>query len=286
MTLYVGRDGGENTIPLNAVDQYVGGRLRARREFMQMSEEWLAGHLEVSVNQLLAMEAGECRIGFELLLRAADALDVAERYFYLGFGRKDPDAGPPSKSWLRDVDRWFSANLFPHEGALLAVARRMTGNTETARDVVQDAYADVLRNEKWRAIENPRAYAMKAVRSLAGRLLQRARIVPIELLANMEEVGHMDLSPDAYEVLSAKQRRQLVLDAIDALPPQCRRVVKLRRLAEMLPKDIAREMDISVSMVEKHLARGMAAIADKLAEHEPQRMQDASSSTPNSAAAE
>lgn len=273
-------------IPLNEVDIHVGARLRARREFMQMSEEWLAGHLEVSVDQLLAMEAGERRIGFDMLLRAADALDVAERYFYLDFGRKGPDAGPPPKSWFRDVDRWFSAHLFPHEGALLAVARRMTGNTETAKDVVHDAYADVLRNDKWRAIENPRAYAMKAVRSLAGRLLQRARIVPIELLANMEEVGQMDLSPDAYEVLSAKQRRQLILDAIDALPPQCRRVVKLRRLAEMLPKDIAREMGISVSMVEKHLARGMAAIADKLAEHEPQRMPGTSSGKPNSAAAE
>ncbi len=36
-----------------------------------MSEEWLAGHLEVSVDQLLRMEAGELRIGFEQLLRAA-----------------------------------------------------------------------------------------------------------------------------------------------------------------------------------------------------------------------
>ncbi len=162
----------------------------------------------------------------------------------------------------------------------------MTGNSDTAKDVVQDAYADVLRDDRWRGIQNPRAYAMKAVRSLAGRLLQRARIVPIELLANMEEVGHMDLNPDAYELLSAKQRRQLILDAIEALPPQCRKVVKLRRLAEMLPKDIAQEMGISVSMVEKHLARGMATIADKLAEHEPRQLPEVLSGKTDAAASE
>lgn len=286
--MYTGtsREPSEPSIPLNQVDRHVGQRLRARRQLMQMSEDWLAGHLEVSAEQLAAMEDGRLRISFEKLLRAADALDVAERYFYMGFGKKAPDPEPRPKSWLRDVDRWFSAHLFPHEGALLAVARRMTGNPETARDVVQDAYTEVLRDDRWRAIENPRAYAMKAVRSLAGRLLQRARIVPIELLANMEEVSQMDLNPDAYEMLSAKQRRQLILDAIEALPPQCRRVVKLRRLAEMLPKDIAREMGISVSMVEKHLARGMAAIADRLAEHEPKLKPDVGSCDPTVAVSE
>ncbi len=276
----------DSSIPLNEVDKHVGARLRARRCMMQMSAEWLSGHLEITIDELEAMEEGRLRIGFAQLLRAADALDVAERYFYMGFGSKGTDPEPQSKSWLRDVDRWFSAHLFPHEGALLAIARRMTGNPETAKEVVQDAYADVFRDDRWRGIQNPRAYAMKAVRSLAGRLLHRARIVPIELLANMEETGQEDLNPDAYEILSAKQRRQLILDAIEALPPQCRKVVKLRRLAEMLPKEIAREMGISLSMVEKHLARGMTSIADALAEHEPRRLPKARPTAQDTAAGE
>jgi len=262
------------SLALNKIDAHVGARLRARRLQRQVSPEWLAAHLAVSVYQLLAMEEGRLRIGFEDLLRAADALEVPERYFYVGLCLKTLHQKSRSKPWVRDVDHWFSANLFPHEGALLAVARRMTGNSETAKDVVHDAYADVLRDDRWRSIQNPRAYTMKAVRSLAGRLLQRARIVPIELLANMEEVTQMDLNPNAFELLSAKERRQVVLDAIETLPPQCRRVVKLRRLVEMPPRDIAKEMGISVSTVEQHLARGMALIADALAEHEPAKLHD------------
>ncbi len=247
-------------IPLNQVDRHVGARLRARRIVMQMSEDWLAGRLNISVEHLDDIEAGFARISLEQLLIAADALDVSEDYFYKPFGTKDAS----STSWLRDVDHWFASHIFPHERALIAVARKMTGNTETARDVVHDAYADVLSGDKWRGILNPRAYAMKAVRSVAGRLLHRSRIVPIDLLANMDELSKADVSPNAHDVLSAKERQKIILRAIADLPPQCRRVVELRRLHEVAPKEIASQMGISLSMVEKHLAKGMTIIADRL----------------------
>ena len=250
-------------IPLNAVDRHVGARLKSRRVFLQMSEDWLAGRLNISVQELLDIEAGELRITFTQMEQAVEALNVAERYFYHGFGGSDEE--PPSRpSWLRDVDRWFAAKLFPYERALVGIAHRLTGNIETARELVQDSYADMIKGDRWRDIENPRAYAMTAVRHLATRFLQRARIVPFETYADMDSIAGQDLAPDAYQVLSVKERTSIILEAIAQLPPQCRRVVELRRLNDMLPRDIASEMGISLSMVEKHLARGMAIIADKL----------------------
>lgn len=225
---------GNQELAVNAVDAYVGSRLRARRLLLQMSEVWLAGMLSISVEKLAAIEEGRARIGHRDLLRCADLLDVPERYFYLGFGAPSPAPEKPP-GWRREVDQWFAAHLFPHEGLFLSTARRMTGNPEVAREIVQDTYADLLSGDKWRGIAFPRAYALKAVRSFAGRFLQRSRIVPIELLANMEAVDQTDLNPDAYEILSAKERRAIILQAIEDLPPQCRKVVKLRRLKEMLP---------------------------------------------------
>ena len=255
-------------IPLNAIDRHVGARLRARRLFLQMSEDWLAGRLNIITSELDDFETGRTRISFDQLLSAADALDVAERYFYQGF--RGQASEPDSKSsWLRDVDCWFSSNVFPHERTLLGMARKMTGNVETAKDVVQQAYVELMSGDKWRAIENPRAYAMRAVRSISGRLLQRARIVPFDSFANMDEVGGIDPNPNAHDVLSAKEKRAIILDAIEQLPPQCRKVVKLRRLKEMLPRQIAEEMGVSLSMVEKHLAKGMTIIADKLSQCDP-----------------
>jgi len=250
-------------IPLNFVDRHVGARLRDRRLSLQMSEDWLAGRLNVTVEQLLNFEAGQARIAFEQLLLAAEALKVVEPYFYQGLGVRIPTTDK-KPDWVRDVDRWFSSYVFPHESSLLRVARRMTRDNETAKDVVQQAYVDLMSGEKWRAIRNPRAYALRAVRSICWRILQRSRIVPFDSFANMDEVGGSDPNPTAHDILSAKEKRQLILKAIADLPPQCRKVVELRRLKEKSPREIAEEMGISLSTVEQHLARGMTIIADKL----------------------
>lgn len=223
--------------------------------------------LRVTVADLAAFEEGRARIDFDTLMAAAEYLGVSERYFYMSF--KGVMGTPaPKRTWLREADTWFSLHLFPYENALLTVARRMTGNRETARDMVQETYADMLAGEKWRSVQNPRAYAMRSLRNYALTFLQRARIVPIELIANMETLPHVDLGPDAHDLLSAKQKRELLLKAIEALPPKCRQVVKLRRLREMPQKEIARHLGIAESSVEKHLARGMQLIAEYLQAHE------------------
>jgi RNA polymerase sigma-70 factor (ECF subfamily) len=50
-------------------------------------------------------------------------------------------------TWLRDVDRWFCAQLSPHETIFLARAKRIMGDVEAARDLVHDAYAKVRTGE-------------------------------------------------------------------------------------------------------------------------------------------
>lgn len=258
----------DEIIPLNPVDAHVGSRIRVRRELVQMSEDWLAGHLGISAAQLQEIEEGRARIGNRELLLCAEALDVPERYFYMGFGQggNAPGSKRPPR---REMDSWFSANLFPHEGLFLSVGRRMTGSTETAREILHDIYADFVTADKWRAITHPKSYALRAIRNVAASLFQRSKIVSIELVANMETFDQADLGPDAHEILSAKERRRIVLEAIEGLPPQCRKVMKMRRLKEMSPPAIAKELGISVSMVEKHLAKGMAIVAARLADQEP-----------------
>ncbi len=257
----------EEEVPLNAIDRHVGAQMRARRLFLQMSEEWLAGMLRVTAAELAAFEEGRARVEFDTMMEAAEYLGVSERYFYIGF-KSSPTPPSDRRVWLREADAWFSQHLFPYESALLTVARRMTGNRETARDIVQETYADMLTGDKWRSVLNPRAYAMRALRNYALTFLQRARVVPIELIANMETLPHVDQSPDAHELLSAKEKRDLLLKAIEALPPKCRQVVKLRRLREMPQKEIAKHLGIAESSVEKHLARGMQLIAEYLQAYE------------------
>lgn len=59
--------------------------------------------------------------------------------------------------------------------------------------------------------------------------------------------------------LAAKQELAIVFQRIDSLPPRCKQAFVLYRLKNLSYQQIAEEMGISVSMVEKHLINAMAA---------------------------
>ena len=254
---------GENIgeIPLNAVDAHVGARLRARRLFLQMSEKWLVGHLQISERHLCDLEEGRARIGFQMQLELCRLLDVADRYFYMGFGKSAPPPAPPEKkSWLRDVDRWFRDHVSPHEGLFLSVAKRMTGNLDAARDLVHDAYAAVLSDDRWRTVENPRAYVRRAVTNIAVDKLRRKKVVQIDDFSDADFFNHRDASPDAFQAVAGREELRMVLEALDKLPKQCRRVFTMRKIEDISPIEIARRLGLDIKTVENHLARGILAL--------------------------
>ncbi len=61
--------------------------------------------------------------------------------------------------------------------------------------------------------------------------------------------------PDAHEVVYASQRLNKVERAVAQLPPRCREVFLIHRLDGLSYSQIAVQLGISVSAVEKHMAR-------------------------------
>jgi RNA polymerase sigma factor (sigma-70 family) len=73
-------------------------------------------------------------------------------------------------------------------------------------------------------------------------------------------------APGAEQIVAGKQRLKRMLAALNALPPRARQVVILRRFENLTYLQIARRLGISVSAVEKHMARAMAALRLDLVE--------------------
>lgn len=162
-------------------------------------------------------------------------------------------------SWLRDIDRWFMAEVLPFGPAYRRKATLFCGAGE-ADDLVQDAYARVLAIADYRSIQNPRAFVLTIVQNLAIERLRRAPVVSIDHLATLDTLALTDPAPDAFCVAAGKADLDRLLRLIDTLPPQCARVVRLRKIDGLSPGAIAEMLSISVSTVEKHLAKGLSLL--------------------------
>lgn len=66
----------------NAIDSYVGARIRMRRQQLGMSQERLADQIGVTFQQVQKYEKGINRIGASRLQRIADVLRASPSFFF------------------------------------------------------------------------------------------------------------------------------------------------------------------------------------------------------------
>ena len=175
-------------------------------------------------------------------------------------------------AWLRDIDRWFAASVLPYAGNYRAYARKLVGDEGDAEDLVQEAYAKILGVPDWRRLETPERFVLTIIRNLAFERFRRAKVVGIRQIGVLEMEALPDPAPDAHEIASAREELLRVLDAVDRLPEQCRRVVTLRKMEGLSPGQIAVRLGLSISTVEKHLAKGLTLLTKSLAASEGRRI--------------
>lgn len=132
--------------------------------------------------------------------------------------------------------------------------------------MVQDLFVRLLRRADLLSLENVDGYVFEAAANMVrdrGRYEQargQGRHVGIDDLVAQSE------APGAEQIVAGKQRLKRMLAALNALPPRARQVVILRRFENLTYLQIARRLGISVSAVEKHMARAMAALRLDLVE--------------------
>lgn len=174
---------------------------------------------------------------------------------------KSDVAAPPGEAEAVP-DSPVAAAFAEYAEVLLQAAQRILHRKERAEDIVQESFRLAYEAEKTTPIEHPKSYLFITARRLAIR--ENTRISE-KLTGYMEDSGVSDISseePSAYDRLAAEERRQLMSDAIASLPPQCRKVLLLRMQHGMSHKQIAAELGISTSTIEKHLAKAIRSCRD------------------------
>jgi RNA polymerase sigma factor (sigma-70 family) len=168
-------------------------------------------------------------------------------------------------SWLREIDIWFAESVLPFASHYRAYARRLTENSSDAEDLVQEAYAKVLSCPDWRRLESPERFMLTTIRNLAFDRFRREKVVGIKHIGSLELDAVPDPTPDVLAQEGARQELELVLKAFEGLPEQIRTVLALRRMHGLSPGQIATKLNLSVSTVEKHMAKGLRLLSARVA---------------------
>jgi len=166
---------------------------------------------------------------------------------------------------LTDLDRWFTAEVLVHEPALMHFLLKRWSQREEVADLRQEIYMRVYEAALRERPQSPRAFLFTTARNLMADRIRRQKVVSIEAVGDLEPSSVYlieDLSPERWA--GGRQLLRRLADALDALPDRCRDVVWLRRVEDLPQKDVAHRLGIREKTVEKHLAKGMRLLADRL----------------------
>ena len=137
-----------------------------------------------------------------------------------------------------------------------------------ADDVVQDAYLRLSQSAGRVAIRDTSGFLHKAARSVVFDR-ERARQVRRRLEAEDTDVKNLPLpSPSVEREIIARQRLEIVEKALAELPAKQRAAVVMHRFDRTSHAEIAESLNISISMVEKHIRRALAHCRARLEEAE------------------
>jgi RNA polymerase sigma-70 factor (ECF subfamily) len=145
-----------------------------------------------------------------------------------------------------------------YSGELLRFLTVKLGCREQAADIVQDTFLRVRGVADLAMVAHPRAFLYKTALNLSVDLFRRQRIRD-ERMTQLDTIEDLaSTSPHQDDIVDAKERVQLLYEAIKDLPPKCRQVFLLYKFEELPHAEIARRLGISKNMVEKHVMKAMA----------------------------
>ncbi len=173
----------------------------------------------------------------------------------------EPPVNPPRET---DHSRWFVEEMHPHESSLRSYLHGSFPAVRDVDDVVQESFLRVWRARAAQPIASARAFLFKVARHLALDVLRHERRSPIDPVGDLATLNVSEERRAVAATVSRNEKIQLLIAAIDDLPPKCRQVVILRKLKFVPQREVAAQLGISEKGVEIQLTRGLARCRDYL----------------------
>ena len=168
----------------------------------------------------------------------------------------------------------------PISEAFLACRRRLARvisrivPPQDIEDIVQETYVRVCEYVARNRVDEPRALMLTVARNLALDHVKRSeyRLTRrLESESDIESILARDATDEAFNEVASHQEFSQFCDAVRHLPVQCRRVFILKKVYGYSQREIAQELGIAESTVEKHIATGLQLCVRHMQTHAKSR---------------
>lgn len=166
--------------------------------------------------------------------------------------------------FLNAKDKWLATLVDEAGPHLLRFLASRLADASQAEDLAQEVYLRLLRVDDVGLIRDPRAFALRVAANVAHewRMLARNRLAhSADALETL-----IDKAEEPFDTVAQAEQLARLRAALNTLSPTCRAVLLLHRRDGLTYHEIATHVGLSVGMVKKHLARGLATCQQFLKE--------------------
>ena len=158
----------------------------------------------------------------------------------------------------------FEQCIMPHMDAAYNLARWLAGNDPDAQDVVQDACLRAFKFFGGFRGGDSRSWLLRIVRNCFYDWLRHQARADLETPFDEQVHGPAADSPAPDAALLEKADKELVHQALEALPLEYREVLVMRELEGLSYKEIADVAELPIGTVMSRLARAREQLAPGL----------------------
>jgi RNA polymerase sigma-70 factor (ECF subfamily) len=141
-----------------------------------------------------------------------------------------------------------------------AALRPRVRSGHDAEDLLQEAYVRLARYERDNVVENPEALLMTIAINLSKDAHRAHARHGVETLVEDEVI--LDTAPGLEEVMLSRERFDRLDACLKRLPEKTRDIFLAHRVEGLRYKEIARLHGLSISSVEKHIAKAMLLLSN------------------------
>ncbi len=151
---------------------------------------------------------------------------------------------------------------------LLFYAAKFVKDTDIAKDLVQDAFLNLLSNtNSEKEIVNLKSYLYKCVRNnclnYLNHLIIKQEFHEYEINDSKREISFYD----SHQTLVEKELYESLITAIDELPEHYRTPFRMSRFDNLRNKEIAEQLNLPLRTIETQIYRALTILKKKFEKH-------------------